>query len=803
MLALVVPTTLLSQSPALVAPQEPVVLEDVLKNTPWNVESRGPLLVVGAAKISAKLPLPEPAAQGYNLTSLAAAFGLMPVRIGTVTALSPTRSWQVRKPTLTAEELLHQRGEYLTIKLLESLTPSQWKELTGEKGLGMESLSGTQQALLSGIQEQVSFGNGQGETVLISPQERHHLRLRIGQKVVVHLLPQEPQGPSGPLTDTDSTLARATLNARTFPDLPVTRFELLPTRQKTSELDLSRLTAPCSLLQQETVGALLKRMETKTHLRLMAAPWLAEQSITARGSAAPVGDTLKAICRSLDGTFRRVGEGADTVYVLTQDQEGLATQLARWVELKAKSDALLAIYQEKLQKRPRDLYPIPSKNPYGFTAEQLQRGKERLGIALTELAIEVQSLLKKKAGEQTYEVTENGQDVTKFYRTDRISLATQVEGSLILPDKRELPWPGLTDIAVLFDPQQLITPVVPNLGLWRERVVVLAPHTVDEAKEAVILAQKAHQTAIWLAVPARTELARPLLDAAIAEGKRLKFPVGALMRPLWWPKNELVANAPEDQNLLGETIPELQKRHPEVPSAHSFFFPLRPGETCLVPTISIQKATAQSLIELAKMEGLATLAVHNLAPPYYLHQVMASNITTYKFGYNLHNRLAFLNQTGCDPVDLIGKGFSLPDAPAEFGFQLQIKQRGIQSQWERFLYSTGEDFLKMLHPILKSVAPALPLYLKGMNVMLLWTKPSPSLRSFDSLGLRWMDPFPYQAPNRSNEDFWRIFQTNIIPGAGPTLEYQGYIAYFADISWRDAKAYLQMMEKFSDSKKLP
>jgi hypothetical protein len=164
--------------------------------------------------------------------------------------------------------------------------------------------------------------------------------------------------------------------------------------------------------------------------------------------------------------------------------------------------------------------------------------------------------------------------------------------------------------------------------------------------------------------------------------------------------------------------------------------------------------------------------------------------------------MAFLNQTGCDPLDLVLRGFFVPEAPKEFN-AIRFSQNTLSQQWERLLAQTGEEFQKALHPALRAAAPQLPLYFRGMNGIAPWTKPVSSLRAFDTMGLRWLDPFPYLAPGRTRDDFWRVFQNSRIPGAGSAAHYEGYVAYFADLPWSEAKSFLTVLTKTSEAEEVP
>ena len=791
MLALVAPIACLAPSPALSASQEPPTFASMLEKTPWNVESRGPLLVVGAEGISPKLPLPEPSAQGYNLASLATAFDLVPLRLKTLTVLAPRQGWEIRRPTVTAEELLRSKEEYCLLELLVSLDTAQWKELTSEKGLGRESLNADQQALLAAVQAHHSFVSSQGTPVAVSEQQRRQLRLRLGQRAQVLLFPLEPNGVVSPLVPPDAPKPPSI--SLWSSEQTQARYETLPTRPKASALELSSLTARASLVPSESVGQLLKRLATATKLPLTASPWLAELTVTTRGSSAAVGELLQALCRATDSTFRRVGSGPETLYVLTHDQEGIATQLARWSELDAKARALLELHLERQHKRLAGASrPIPVQDAYNIPAELRQKGS----VALTELPRELQQTLQKQASTQTYSVFQNNQEVAKPFRTDRVGFVTETTGSLILPGIGELPYHGLADLAGVFLPDGERPLSTPSLSLWKERVVVLAPHTVEEAREAVALAKKAQQTALWLAVSSRPHEARPLLEAAISEGKKNNLSVGALVRPLWGPKNELVVAGPEDQNLLGATIPELFARHPSIPTTNFFFWPTRAGQSALIPTQETQQATVKALTELAKTDGLAGLAIQNLTPPFYLEQAHASSVTSDQFGYNLPNRLAFLQQTGCDPLDLFAQDFSLSDAPPELR-QLQAKQWKVNGAWRGFLQTSGEGFLKTLHPALQLAAPKLPLYLMRYGSLVPWNKPLPT--PAPSTRLRWLDAYFFLG--KTDRDFLQGLSWPDGPQGQPLPP--GYVAFLADIPWSDARGYLERMAGLVQRKETP
>jgi hypothetical protein len=144
----------------------------------------------------------------------------------------------------------------------------------------------------------------------------------------------------------------------------------------------------------------------------------------------------------------------------------------------------------------------------------------------------------------------------------------------------------------------------------------------------------------------------------------------------------------------------------------------------------------QSLTTLAATSGLAGLVLEDTAAPGYQEPGTARDVfTRYDasgWGYTPALRLAFLRETGADPVDLTGEnGASGLDVPAflvrsppwkfiEGQGHIRDPAAGktLDQAWAAFRYDANRRFLADLHAALRAVRPDLPVYLaerSGVN----------------------------------------------------------------------------------------
>jgi hypothetical protein len=181
--------------------------------------------------------------------------------------------------------------------------------------------------------------------------------------------------------------------------------EAQPNRAKPSDIDYSAAVwnASVSLGSARTVDDLVSRICEATRVEIYADTRYAELAVytrSAESAGVRAGDLLKALALSVTGTYRRLESGSDTVFVMTNDRVGSGVRLTllnEWIE---GAHAKLRAEQEKLTTAAQEIKaaestPWLSEEDKGFSAILLQKRMARkkpstpvegLGDLLTPLA---------------------------------------------------------------------------------------------------------------------------------------------------------------------------------------------------------------------------------------------------------------------------------------------------------------------------------------------------------------------------------------------------------------------------------
>ncbi len=237
-----------------------------------------------------------------------------------------------------------------------SLTDAQWTSLTSEAGLGVAELSDTQRQMFTQLlpdgRLRVApwFGdyNPTPAAELDLSDQLPSTRLRLKQTAEVQISVEGEE--------------HSSYQMQNIPPPTGGTYKLLPSKQnyggsqevvygqrvraeapnqlKAGDLDMSLpiLKASIPVGGMKTVGDLMARVSQATHLELYADRRLEQKTLLVLGTgrAAPAEDLLKATAFCLTGMYRRVGPA----FVLTDDEAGIATRMARWQEFEKTADAL-------------------------------------------------------------------------------------------------------------------------------------------------------------------------------------------------------------------------------------------------------------------------------------------------------------------------------------------------------------------------------------------------------------------------------------------------------------------------------
>ena len=216
------------------------------------------------------------------------------------------------------------------------------------------------------------------------------------------------------------------------------------------------------------------------------------------------------------------------------------------------------------------------------------------------------------------------------------------------------------------------------LGIKETRALLVALPPNQDAAQKTVSAAKAHGfNQLWVELPtSQTDGAnanKPLADtiaAAEAEGIRVQAVVRVLRRP-----SGSVANLPRDTNIVGETLTQWATRRTELlkngSSTSLYDYEMRQRENFLREAKDEEKqgdyldaaspvetAVFSQLQNLAQTEHLAGIVVRGISPPgsdntrFSYWEASSLRPIAGDFGYTPARRLAFLQETGVDPIDL-------------------------------------------------------------------------------------------------------------------------------------------------------
>lgn len=743
--------------PRLARADEPATLENALEKTAWNVSARGPLLVVDAANtrrwtppVDATLPpevLPPPpalpplgAAGGWNLNIVAPYFGRKVVATGSVSVVAPILM-TVLNPKPGAPNLLADlKSNELHQMLFASLTPAQWKLLGSARGIGAGDLSAVQRDLFwAYLPDPITLRrvpaskqgvrNTGGTVSVLTNSQRAVVRLRFGLDVFLRLRSAdktkaaEGSGivlPRFSLPEGEETVLLANPGrdyigrTRAF---GVALIRELPNRAKESQLvfDAPALKVPIALREREALGDLVARIGKTCGLELHADARVASLVVSVRGEAAQAGDVLRALCLGVTGTFRRV----ESVYVLTDDIEGIGARVARLMAWGKAADARrraktgTPLRQQIAAQKPLQYLDFAADDPLSpgpKLAKQLKTSAdfELSGVPVADLPPGLRAVVRAAAAAET---PRRGGP----FRADVVDISEQLRLSYLVPGVGAV---EADDFIALFGPEYLL-PAVPETektppgpvalpATMGVRALRIAPQNADEAGQAAARAKARGLNQLWVTIALDEPDAPARLADAVAAGKKYGLSVVAAARLLSRPPDLPATSDDErDVNILGETT-------------HESLCWLRPDAPGVAARLRAQ------LVALAQTPGLAGLMLEHTAAPGYEETGTEKGALVWgpgpDWGHTPAARLAFLRETHTDPVDLnmessfvTGVGLRLPFFPPSDSLRVRARDADaaadVLGRWNRFRHARGARLLADLFAALRAAAPALPLLL--------------------------------------------------------------------------------------------
>jgi hypothetical protein len=333
----------------------------------------------------------------------------------------------------------------------------------------------------------------------------------------------------------------------------------------------------------KTLGELLTAAGVAARIRLVADKRIASLPVQYRvapeGHTVAVRDVLKVACRSVTGTFRRLdGPGGETIYLLTDDVEGIGTRFARlnrWAEEayfladKATQEATA----NSAENEPLDALGFAPEYPYALPADLLKSVDESYRSSAwgdgPDVAV---SRLPPALQQEFREALDNARKHAKSaLRADRVGLDTLIQCAWVLPDGRVAPmWfdgkLGLNFIRSVAMTKSTRparnqaryknpTPTKFPAALKRRIVSLSLLGTEIETSELLTLLRRKGFNEVWARAEDDTPATVKRLRESVARGTKAGFKVGVVIP--WLGKGGEETGTTPDANILGETGTEL------------------------------------------------------------------------------------------------------------------------------------------------------------------------------------------------------------------------------------------------------
>jgi hypothetical protein len=774
-------------------------LDQALPSLAWKVAERGPLLVVGADKVQVpdlqhrmeKGALPPVPPLNTPAKTIAELFEYKVEKVGTLHVLAPAKIRQFRgAPAIDPASAAPLEHYELSEELGQSLTRTQWAALVSPRGLGRDDLTPKQQALFLALlpdpmrlRPTTPRPDGSREAVELTPEQRAQVRFRMDRHIRLSFMSEgdsfsivrfgegPDQKPPPFYLESDHELRTESQYEQIAP--------LVPNRLKPGDLDFDspQLDPYLPFAGLTHVEELVQKLRDVTGLKVVLADArLGSLSVKVRGESARAGDVLQALCRAVGGAVRKVGNGAEALYVLTDDRIGLGTRMASFEEWR--SDVSNGRWRSK-DKRGKELEDIDFSgttsldDPYNLPPETLaaiEKSRWQLwdpgkadsrGVAVSSLPpalqAQVQQTLEKQSSFKYH--TEAG-EIEQTLRRDRVDLLPDYRVQMVIPGwgvtEYHALW-GLIDLPRNIDAMRYNRNNPPRPEeqkplryppAWRVRGLILQPKDAAESRTLAGLAKENGFNVLWVAVPLDAAKARPILEAA----QSAKLPVVALVHLLQVPPTAIPPGAQPDISLLGESSiqgAERQRLRSQRMNPEAAFPPPPEPLVYLSPTPATQKLLIDRAAAVAAIPGLAGLALRSVTPPGYEPLNPSFSMGVPGLGYTLDNRLAFLKKESIDPIDLVsqysdsrlvspffqsnGPGYiPLPNGQ----YDPDPKWRDRHKLWRELLGERIGSLKKTLFARLRTAAPTLPLWLNPDEAISmggvggfygLWEKPEAKL----------------------------------------------------------------------------
>ncbi|MBC7805765.1 MAG: hypothetical protein H7145_06405 [Akkermansiaceae bacterium] len=731
----------------------------------------------------------------------AEAVGLRALVVGDITAIVPrTMKEIVKNPGKPDPYAGMQFAQRFTL-LLAALTKDQWKQVGSENGIGLSDLTREQRSLFAGIWrsdalklQKIRIPAEAGEVLDVGEPDLipvSEVRFRLSRRLTVRL--QSVAGGSAgsyqpypkknrPAKErereadgsTISQVVRMTTDSRDA-DEPgsVSAFGVpiivtSPNRLKPGHLalDAPAVNRPMRLDgSRKTVGELLESVGDVTRLRLVTDKRIASLPVGCRvapgGQVVSTGDVLKALCRSLTGTFRRLdGPNGAVIYLLTDDVEGIGTRFARlerWAQ--EPSQQRNRINQKALddcgEADPLSALGFLPSNDFGLPEEQLKKMDDsyRGGGWGNDPTFPVSELTPELREDFMRSASAFNRGDRQPIRTDVVGLESQLQHDWILPNGRAYPaqfnefvnYGLLRSIAAPSShrakPRDTLTyknpaPTVLPPALKRRVLVAQLPETASQTRSLFALLRRKGFTEAWLSVANSDAATLARFREAVTLGGETKTRVGVVIP--WLLKEDAGAGSVPEINILGENGTAVYEEVIRSVAGREGVETLRHHYAnrymgWVVPGSQNIPSVVRRVAPFLRLAGLSAVVFTNSAAPGYTGYRGDSafgdgyNIGD-RFGYSAQTRFRCVIENGFDPVDAVS-GYYLLGVSADLPF---FPQRDLPKPLAEFRRAQNRAHLARIYEAIRVEFPNSPLHLldsghEMFDFYARWEKPSGAL----------------------------------------------------------------------------
>ena len=719
--------------------------------------------------------LPQPGPGGYRVEALAAAIKRKVVKAGLLSTLAPidvakpTNMMDFIQGSMMEEMMDAGEKEPILLSLLASLNGSQWLMVTSDTGLGPEGLDPAQKKQfyrLFPTMTEVNFKKGTGPAPrkepdfasvmsklaggeapdpaairemmgpALSQDQIDALRLRIKRDLTVNAVSSKANNTG--LDTADADMGGMNID----PGLPESEWDAesvwvkspqmnfieqslgmatkaannrIPANPKKTDVDYqaAALQVPISLTGLKNLGELVDRVAKASRVSLVCDKRYASLSVLTRGDSAKAGDVLQAITRAIHGTVRKLGDGDERVYIVTDDLVPASYRMSGQMGDMMRLMAPMAGKQKAAATEGRVARAkLSAKNPLptirrgwgGNLPESLwqaaESGKDDFKLPLTSLPEAYQKQAREAWAEMPKEV-----QGTKF-APDSAQGQMNVVGEMFVPATGAFFEVASIDAADLRPDANKDIPVEPLK--WPERDTVRSVYIglpQDAATTALLIetATKRGLTHIFTDAPVYGDITklRTFADAVAKAGLKL-VPV---VSPLHG--EAAVPNAPRDIALTGETSRAwatskfARELSETVPGINFIIDNIRRADY-IVPEAVDPTAVVTRLELLASLPGVAWVALHDLAAPGYgTENTIYGESGTWSGGGTLGARTRFVKAQQMDPADIV----------QDMGFDTMLSESlidrrsynfyAVNRAWTKDLKGRRDNFMNRIDLVLK------------------------------------------------------------------------------------------------------